>query len=67
MCRTCTNVNSWPYELVVATTACAAGGLEETVQFWQDLVADTLRHQGIGREQFDADVATVVESLDSAG
>ena len=54
-CKECFASNAHPYDLVVINT-WSAGGYDECVGWWKNIVDDTLKHLKISREKFDNDV-----------
>jgi hypothetical protein len=54
-CRECLNANAHPWGILVANTACC-GGLENTIEEWQDMVKDTCKHLNRTLEEFNEDV-----------
>lgn len=57
-CQECLTAGALPYWIAVSNTALAGGdlGLAGTVDWWQEVVGDTLKWLGKTREQFDIDV-----------
>jgi hypothetical protein len=54
-CKECFASNAHPYDLVVINT-WSCGGYDECVDWWKNMVNDTLKHLKIPREEFDKDV-----------
>lgn len=58
----CLAARAYPYWVLVAHTAMC-GGYDHTIEEWRGMVDDTLAHQQVTREKFDADVAEAIETL----
>ena len=54
-CQECFDANAHPYDLVVTNTYIS-GGYDKCVDWWQEIVDDTLNHLKIPRGQFNEDV-----------
>lgn len=65
-CRLCVNANAHPYPMIVNNTAMI-GGLDDAADWWREMVECTLRHLGIERSKFDADVDEYMAELRSEG
>jgi hypothetical protein len=62
-CHTCLAAGAHPYEIVVANTAMC-GGLEQTAEWWQELVQRTLDYFSKDPADFAADVAEGIARMD---
>lgn len=62
-CRECLEAGAHPYSTVVANTSCI-GSLDESTEWWRQLVADTLKHLGISEEKFRQDVQADLDAMD---
>lgn len=60
----CLRANAHPLWVVVANTAMAGSDLNDTAEWWVELVENTLNHLGVTREAFDAMVAQAVVDQD---
>jgi hypothetical protein len=54
-CQECLDANAHPYHIIVSNT-WALGGYDNSVDWWQAIVNDTLTHLEIPMEQFIEDV-----------
>jgi len=55
-CKECLEANAHPWGILVANTACC-NGLENTADFWKEMVEDTCKHLGRTIEEFNNAVA----------
>lgn len=62
----CMAANAYPWWVLVANTA-AMGGLDESAEWWKQMVYDTCAHLGKTLAEFEADVATAIEEERSGG
>ena len=53
--RSCLDANAHPWWALVVNTALL-GGLDQSTDWWQKMVADTCEHLGRPLEEFEADV-----------
>ncbi len=65
-CRECLKANSHPMYVLIANTVCA-GGLENTIEEWKQMVLDSLRYQGKTLEWFNEQVEEGIKSMDEYG
>lgn len=62
-CEKCLNENRHPWEVLVGQTALAET-LENTDEFWQRMVFDTLKATGKSREEFDKEVKDLRKQIE---
>ncbi len=59
-CRECLQANSHPMYVLIGNTACC-GGLDNTVDEWQQMVMCSLHHQDKTLEWFNEEVRKSIE------
>jgi hypothetical protein len=65
-CRECATANNHPMHILIANTA-SLGGLQEAVDWWQEMVTSSLRNQGKTLEWFNEQVYNLIRNRKEDG